>query len=49
MIKMAAEQISEFIKALPKAELHIHLEGAVTPQFWLKLLEKHQQTETFRP
>lgn len=33
--------ISDFILALPKAELHLHLEGTVSPQTLSELSEKH--------
>lgn len=35
----------QFIKALPKVELHVHLEGTATPEFWKKLLEKHNSLD----
>lgn len=31
---------AEFIKALPKAELHLHIEGSLEPELMLSLAEK---------
>ncbi len=31
-----------FIKAMPKVELHVHLEGAIRPETFLKLAQRHQ-------
>lgn len=33
--------MSHWIEALPKAELHVHLEGAISPATLLKLAERH--------
>jgi adenosine deaminase len=35
------ERIDRFIEQMPKAELHVHLEGAVLPETLLKLAAKH--------
>ncbi|HKJ27933.1 MAG TPA: adenosine deaminase family protein, partial [Anaerolineales bacterium] len=35
----------EFVQALPKAEIHVHLEGAIAPATVLKLAERHKMTD----
>lgn len=34
-----------FVQALPKAEIHVHLEGAIAPATMLKLAERHNMTD----
>ncbi len=38
---MSDQTISEFIQALPKAELHLHLEGSVDPSTLAELSRRH--------
>lgn len=33
--------IEEFIKALPKAELHLHIEGSLEPELMIELAERN--------
>lgn len=37
--------ISQFIRALPKAEIHVHLEGAIQPETVLALARRHNQLD----
>ena len=39
-------EIIEFIKKTPKAELHIHIEGTLEPELMLKLAERKPIQET---
>ncbi|MEN8242776.1 MAG: adenosine deaminase [Chloroflexota bacterium] len=41
---MNTDELKQFIQALPKAELHIHLEGAIEPETVLQLAERNQMT-----
>ena len=36
------DQIIEFIKKVPKAELHLHIEGTLEPEHMFELAKKKQ-------
>ncbi|MEZ4867955.1 MAG: adenosine deaminase [Caldilineaceae bacterium] len=38
--------LAAFIAAMPKAEIHVHLEGAIQPETLLRLAQRHQREET---
>ena len=41
-----ANPLKTFIKEMPKAEIHIHLEGAIQPETVLKLAKRHDMLNT---
>ena len=46
MTNFKENEITKFIYALPKAEIHIHLEGAIGPETVLKLARRHNMLDT---
>lgn len=45
MGSMDTHELKAFIQALPKAELHIHLEGAIEPETVLQLAKRHKMLD----
>jgi len=37
------QQLQHFIAAMPKAELHVHLEGSISPETLLELAQRHDR------
>jgi len=40
-VKTPSPSVERFIRDLPKVELHVHLEGSMSPPVFLRLVEKH--------
>jgi adenosine deaminase len=45
---MAQIKIKELIHALPKAELHLHIEGTLEPQMMFELAKRNNKTLRFK-
>jgi adenine deaminase len=43
-LQSAPEQLSAFVRAMPKAELHIHIEGSLEPELIFALAERNRVT-----
>ncbi|MGE4072582.1 MAG: adenosine deaminase [Lysobacterales bacterium] len=41
-LQMAPEQLSAFVRGMPKAELHIHIEGSLEPELIFALAERNR-------
>lgn len=41
-----SDSLTNFIQGIPKAEIHIHLEGAIQPQTVLKLAQRHNKLDS---
>ena len=39
---MSNDRMQQFISGMPKAELHLHLEGTLSPQMLLRLAERNE-------
>jgi len=44
---MHSAKLMQFVQALPKAELHLHIEGSLEPQLMWDLAQKHKITLPF--
>ena len=42
---MLSPELANFIRAMPKAEIHVHLEGAIQPETVLELARRHNKLE----
>ena len=40
------DKLTNFIQQMPKAEIHIHLEGAIQPKTVLELAKRHKKVDT---
>lgn len=41
----AAESMDDFVRTMPKAEIHVHLEGAIQPETLLDLARRHNRLD----
>ena len=48
MNRQADPGLLAFIQAMPKAEIHVHLEGAIQPETVLALARRHRLVYLYR-